>query len=287
MIETLDDCVGRVVAKLDALGPGGEHHHHLHVGQRRPARAGNAAHAGDVQSPVPGRQGLSLRRRRARAADRALARQDQGRARPPMCRSSAPTGRRRCLALAKRCRSKEKFDGVNLADLLLHGKAPPARPLFWHQPHYTNQGGRPAGAIRDGNWKLIEHYENGACELYDLAKDLGEDDRSRRQGAGPRRRPARQARKVAARRRRPGKHRQPEIQRRSSGSNCITTVDRLELARSKTKAATMAPKLEPWRALMNDVMTDPKKNAEPKVPWRRRRHPARPRRQGHRHEASL
>ena len=54
------------------------------------------------------------------------------------------------------------------------GKAPPPRPLFWHQPHYTNQGGRPVGAIREGAWKLIEHYENGACELFHLAKDVGE-----------------------------------------------------------------------------------------------------------------
>jgi len=35
------------------------------------------------------------------------------------------------------------------------------RVLYWHQPHYMNQGGRPAGAIRDGNLKLIEHYEDG------------------------------------------------------------------------------------------------------------------------------
>ena len=49
-----------------------------------------------------------------------------------------------------------------------------ARPLFWHFPHYTNQGGRPAGAVRDGKWKLVEHYEDGRVELFDLAEDVGE-----------------------------------------------------------------------------------------------------------------
>jgi hypothetical protein len=48
------------------------------------------------------------------------------------------------------------------------------RPLFWHFPNYTNQGGRPAGAVRQGTWKLVEQFEDGALELYDLANDIGE-----------------------------------------------------------------------------------------------------------------
>jgi len=58
---------------------------------------------------------------------------------------------------------------------LLQGTGqPPVRPLFWHFPHYTNQGGKPAGAIRDGDWKLVEQYEDGSVELYNLARDFGE-----------------------------------------------------------------------------------------------------------------
>jgi arylsulfatase A len=49
-----------------------------------------------------------------------------------------------------------------------------SRTFYWHFPHYTNQGGRPGGAIRDGDWKLIEHYEDGRLELFDLAKDTAE-----------------------------------------------------------------------------------------------------------------
>ncbi len=48
-------------------------------------------------------------------------------------------------------------------------------PLFWHYPHYGNQGGAPGGAVRDGDWKLIEWYEDGRLELYNLRNDLGEE----------------------------------------------------------------------------------------------------------------
>ena len=50
-------------------------------------------------------------------------------------------------------------DGVNLLPVLLGTAiAVPERPLFWHYPHWGNQGGSPGGAIRDGHWKLIEFY---------------------------------------------------------------------------------------------------------------------------------
>lgn len=47
------------------------------------------------------------------------------------------------------------------------------RPLFWHYPHYGNQGGAPASAVRRGDWKLIRWYE-GKEELFNLGMDLGE-----------------------------------------------------------------------------------------------------------------
>lgn len=49
-----------------------------------------------------------------------------------------------------------------------------AKALYWHYPHYSNQGGRPGGAVRKGNYKLIEWYETGKLELYDLMNDPGE-----------------------------------------------------------------------------------------------------------------
>jgi arylsulfatase A-like enzyme len=70
-------------------------------------------------------------------------------------------------------------DGVSLAPLLRQAGETPAsgfqgRPLFWHYPHYSNQGGRPGGAIRDGDDKLIEFYETGRLELFNVKADLGE-----------------------------------------------------------------------------------------------------------------
>lgn len=69
--------------------------------------------------------------------------------------------------------SPSGLDGVSFADGL-KGGAFPQRPLFWHFPHYTNQGGRPSGAMRDRNWMLIEPYDGGNPELYDLSTDCGE-----------------------------------------------------------------------------------------------------------------
>ncbi len=65
------------------------------------------------------------------------------------------------------------LDGVSIAKLL-RGEPMPPRTLFWHFPNYTNQGGRPASALRDGHWKLVEQLEDNSLELYDLAKDPGE-----------------------------------------------------------------------------------------------------------------
>jgi arylsulfatase A-like enzyme len=47
-------------------------------------------------------------------------------------------------------------------------------PIFWHYPHYGNQGGTPGSSVREGDWKLIEFFEDGRLELYNLREDLGE-----------------------------------------------------------------------------------------------------------------
>ena len=39
-----------------------------------------------------------------------------------------------------------------------------------------DEAGTPAGAVRAGNWKLIEYFEDGRLELYNLKKDIGEKD---------------------------------------------------------------------------------------------------------------
>ncbi|MHC4528235.1 MAG: sulfatase/phosphatase domain-containing protein [Planctomycetota bacterium] len=57
---------------------------------------------------------------------------------------------------------------------VLKGRQMDRGPIYWHYPHYGNQGGAPGSAIRQGRWKLIEWFEDGRLELYDLANDIGE-----------------------------------------------------------------------------------------------------------------
>ena len=66
-----------------------------------------------------------------------------------------------------------RLDGVSLVPALKGKKLAP-RPLFWHYPHYGNQGGGMAAAIREGDWKLIEWFVIERIELYNLKADPGE-----------------------------------------------------------------------------------------------------------------
>lgn len=66
-------------------------------------------------------------------------------------------------------------DGISILPILTgKSKAGGERPLFWHYPHFSNQLGRPAGAVRVGDYKLVENYETGKLELYDLKDDISE-----------------------------------------------------------------------------------------------------------------
>lgn len=64
-------------------------------------------------------------------------------------------------------------DGKSMLPLLKGGEFDRG-PLFWHYPHYGNQGGAPSGAVRAGEWKLIEWFEDDSVELYNIAADPGE-----------------------------------------------------------------------------------------------------------------
>lgn len=171
MIETLDESVGRVMKKVADLGlaektvfvftsdNGGLHV--LEGGQtpthNTPCRAGKGfLYEGGIRIPLivrwPGKT-------------------------KPGTTSNVPvisTDWTPTLLAAAGIATTDRFDGVNLLDVFTQNKASAARPLYWHQPHYMNQGSRPSGAIREGPWKLIEHYENGQLELFNLEKDPGE-----------------------------------------------------------------------------------------------------------------
>lgn len=70
-------------------------------------------------------------------------------------------------------RPDDHLDGVSLVPVL-NGETLAERPLFWHYPHYGNQGGNPSSIIRRGDWKLIHYWEDGSDELYNLVQDINE-----------------------------------------------------------------------------------------------------------------
>jgi arylsulfatase A-like enzyme len=72
-------------------------------------------------------------------------------------------------------RPEEHTDGVSLKPLL-KGKSIPERSLFWHYPHYGNQGGDPSSIIQKGEWKLIHYYADDSDELYNIRKDIDENN---------------------------------------------------------------------------------------------------------------
>ncbi|MEI7728675.1 MAG: sulfatase/phosphatase domain-containing protein [Verrucomicrobiota bacterium] len=73
------------------------------------------------------------------------------------------------------------LDGESYTPLLFQGAKGALKrdAIYWHFPGYLGAGGgtwrtTPAGAIRSGDWKLIEFFETGRLELYNLKEDIGE-----------------------------------------------------------------------------------------------------------------
>ncbi|MFO1063948.1 MAG: sulfatase-like hydrolase/transferase [Pirellulales bacterium] len=174
MIETIDDAVGRLMRKIDELGltertififtadNGG-----LHVLEfpgtpathNTPFRAGKGyVYEGGLREP------LIVRWPNVIQAGKEIGT-------PVVLTDLVPT----LLEAAgiELNKTVGPLDGASL-NKLLRGESMPARPLFWHFPNYTNQGGRPAGAVRVGDWKLVENFEDDSLELYNLADDIGE-----------------------------------------------------------------------------------------------------------------
>jgi arylsulfatase A-like enzyme len=251
MIETLDDSVGRILAKLEALGltdntlviftsdNGG-----LHVLEsaltpatyNRPFRGGKGfCYQGGLRIPLivcwPGKT------RSAVDIDT-----------PVISTDWTPTW----LDVAG-VKTSAKFDGISLVGLLTRNEPPPSRALYWHMPHYTNQGSRPAGSVREGPWTLVEHYEDGRCELFNIVEDPGETTDL----AG--REPARvaQLRGQLEKWRREVRAQENQANPEFNGKlwrQLYHDVD-VSLLPAEPTAASMAKKLEPWRALMNQVIT--------------------------------
>jgi arylsulfatase A len=152
------------------------------------------------------------------------------------------------LALATPANVAFDFNDVS-SQLLGTAEKPAVRTLAWHQPHYLNQGGRPAGALREGDWKLIENYEDGSLELYNLKDDPSEaTDLAAKQ-------PAKVAelrgkleawrRKVGAK----GMATNPQFNR-AAWEACYAKLDVSKVAPG-ANAVAMSPALAAWRQAMD------------------------------------
>ncbi len=72
-------------------------------------------------------------------------------------------------------RPEQHVDGVSILPLLRGGDTLEREGIFWHYPHYGNQGGTPGSSVRCDDWKLIEFFEDGRRELYHLRDDISEE----------------------------------------------------------------------------------------------------------------
>lgn len=78
------------------------------------------------------------------------------------------------FAKAMNASTTKGVDGENLLSLLEKPEQAKKRILYWHYPHYSNQGGKPGSAILQYPHKLIYNHEDQSIELYDLIQDVGE-----------------------------------------------------------------------------------------------------------------
>lgn len=69
---------------------------------------------------------------------------------------------------------QQHLDGLSLVPLLEGAKEWSRESIYWHYPHYHGSTWAPGAAVRCGDWKLVEFYEEEKIELYNLSQDIGE-----------------------------------------------------------------------------------------------------------------
>jgi arylsulfatase A-like enzyme len=94
---------------------------------------------------------------------------------PAISMDLAPTIAELCGQSPDKPASAPAQDGVSLLPILKQSGQLAARPLYWHYPHYHPGGATPYGAIRLNDYRLVEFYEGGRLELYNLKDDPREE----------------------------------------------------------------------------------------------------------------
>jgi len=165
MIESVDESVGRVLNKLELLGIAGhtviifmsDNGGLARVTSNVPLRAGKGTlYEGGIREPMiikwPGVT------KPCKTCDV-----------PVTSTDFYPT----MLEMAGQPLKPEQHqDGLSMVPLLKGSGTIKRDALYWHYPHYHFT--TPAGAVRQGDWKLIEYYEDGRLELYNLKEDISE-----------------------------------------------------------------------------------------------------------------
>ena len=169
MVESVDDSLRRITAKLDELGIAertvifftGDNGGLVlrRITNNAPLRAGKgSSYEGGVRVPFIVKWPAGAR---AGAISRA----------PVITVDLFPT----ILELTGAAGPDDKIDGESIVPLLRDpGTALARTAIYWHYPHYHPGGATPYGAVRAGDWKLIEFFEDMHVELYNLKDDIGE-----------------------------------------------------------------------------------------------------------------
>lgn len=175
MIESTDQSVGRILDKLDELGIA-EHTVVVFVSDNGGLSTLMRRSFNQATANVPLRAGKGWLYEGGIRAPLIVKWPGQGRAgavveAPTTSSDLFPT----LLEIAGlRSMPAAHADGVSLASAIAGGAPPERDALYWHFPHYHGSGNRPGGAIRENDLKLVEWFEDGSFELYDLAADLSE-----------------------------------------------------------------------------------------------------------------
>lgn len=168
MVEGVDDSVGRLMQCLDDLGLAdntivvymSDNGGLASVTSNYPLRAGKGTmYEGGVREPLIVRW--------------------PGRVRPGSTCDEVVTSIDFCPtlldAVGAPASDRPEVDGISFLPLLRETGHLEREAIYWHYPHYHPGGATPFGAVRAGDWKLIEFYEGQPVELYNLAADLGEE----------------------------------------------------------------------------------------------------------------
>jgi arylsulfatase A-like enzyme len=170
MIESLDESVGNIVARLDALKLTdrtivlltGDNGGLIGPTDNKPARAGKgSAYDGGVRVPL-----VVVAPGVAKAG---------GICDEPVITPDLFATMLELAQVNTDPRGEAKADGLSLVPLLKDPAAKlPRQDIYWHYPHYHPGGATPYSAVRSRDWKLVEFYEDARMELYNLKTDVGE-----------------------------------------------------------------------------------------------------------------